>query len=526
MSGPAEEEPSPVKTRTRTHLTHLTFYTCSACPSPPALSFGPTTSPTWQLREMSGPAEEGPSPVKAFLDTLSLAPYRDLLKAHGYDEPADFGNMTSEEVEAMKDTLAKAGMKSGHLGRLARSINQLRPAAENPHTPPPSAGSAVPAPPSLMAAAATLVGAATAIRGTEAHLARVERWRSSLNGRLLFGRSDPSLALKPHQIAMNEAADKLLREEPHTRAVLVSFRGSVVQTQPLIEACNLVVAGTYDYTKKQGSRAGGLVGAVGFRGGPSAGPPISDGAPRSEGSPAANNPKGQRTQVAGDLKMLRLAQIPKLLEANQTECKLQVAKRDAAALKNQIAEAIEAASRLTALHTAERELQEEQLRLQRSFRKATYDSSRAASSQAVLGDGAVPSPVPKVTAETLGAGISASELELVQLLEGQLLETASFGREATSHGRLRISPLQGLDLDDFVYAETQMCRMRAHEPKAGCQCSFLIQCATRLAKAAGGRMLLSDLWSAVSDTKQPKAQVGRCSLLASPPPPHAQAACL
>jgi hypothetical protein len=474
---------------------------------------------------MSDPAEEGPSPVKAFLDPLSLTAYRDLLKKHGYDEPADFGNMTSEEVEAMKDTLSKAGMKPGHLGKLARTINQLRPAAKDPHTPPPSAGSAVPASPSLVATAATLVGAAAVIRGTEAHLAKVELWRSSCNGRLLFGRSNPSLALKPHQIAMNEAADKLLREEPHTRAGLVSFRGSAVQLQPLIEVCNLVVAGTYDYAKKQGSRAGGLVGAAGFRGGPSAGPPISDGAPRSEGLPAANNPKGQRTQVAGNLKMLRLAQLPKLLEANQKECELQVAKRDAAATKNQIAEAIEASSRLTALHTAERELQEEQLRLQKSFRKATYDNSRAASSQAVLGGGAVPSPVPKVTAETLGEGVSTSEIELVQRLERQLLETASFGREATSHGRLRISPLQDLDLDDYVYAEKQMCRMRAHEPKAGCQCSFLIQCATRLTKATSGRMLLSDLWSAVSDEKQPKAQVGRGRLLTLPPPPHAQAAC-
>ena len=475
--------------------------------------------------------------MKSFLEPLNLAPYRALLKEQGFDDPDDFGNMSASDVDTMAAALSAGGMKPGHVLKLSRTINELRKPAGEPSTPPAvSAGSAAPSAQSLTAAAAALLGAATSASATGAHAAKVETWRASCGGNLLFGRSNPTLVLTPYQkevrshtgtaltrptsdsvgalshhhhhhprdrAQMNKAADKMLSEQPSTHARLVSFRGSSVQLQPLIEACKVLVAGEYDFAKKKGSRAGGLAGAAGYRGGPSGGPPIND-----DSSPAhSNNAPGKRTAVAGNLKLLRLAQIPRLLEANATEYALQVSRRDDAAKRNQIAEALAASDRLRDLSTEERALQDEQLSLQRSMGKAKYDKSRADSTQAVLGAGESPLSVPKVTPEALGPEVSAAELELVQSLERQLQFTEPFSREATSHGRLRVSPLGGLQLDEYAYAESVMCRLRGHEPRAGCPCSFRIQCATQLKKVSGGRMMLSDLWNAVSDAKKPNAQV-------------------
>ena len=257
---------------------------------------------------MSG--EEGPSPVRSFLEPLNLVPYRALLKEQGFDDPDDFGNMSASDVDTMAAALSAGGMKPGHVLKLSRKINELRKPAGEPSTPPAvPAGSAAPSAQSLTAAAAALLGAATSTSATGAHPAKVETWRASCGGNLLFGRSNPTLVLTPYQkevrshtgtaltrptsdsvgalshhhhhhprdrAQMNKAADKMLSEQPSTHAGLVSFRGSGVQLQPLIEACKVLVAGEYDFAKKKGSRAGGLAGAAGYRGGPSEGPPISD----------------------------------------------------------------------------------------------------------------------------------------------------------------------------------------------------------------------------------------------------------
>ena len=55
---------------------------------------------------MSG--EEGPSPVRSFLEPLNLAPYRALLKEQGFDDPDDFGNMSASDVDTMAASLSEA----------------------------------------------------------------------------------------------------------------------------------------------------------------------------------------------------------------------------------------------------------------------------------------------------------------------------------------------------------------------------------------------------------------------------------
>ena len=83
---------------------------------------------------MSG--EEGPSPVRSFLEPLNLEPYRALLKEQGFDDPDDFGNMSASDVDTMAAALSAGGMKPGHVLKLSRKINELRKPAGEPSTPP------------------------------------------------------------------------------------------------------------------------------------------------------------------------------------------------------------------------------------------------------------------------------------------------------------------------------------------------------------------------------------------------------
>ena len=57
---------------------------------------------------MSG--EEGPSPVRSFLEPLNLVPYRALLKEQGFDDPDDFGNMSASDVDTMAAALDVPGV--------------------------------------------------------------------------------------------------------------------------------------------------------------------------------------------------------------------------------------------------------------------------------------------------------------------------------------------------------------------------------------------------------------------------------
>ena len=67
---------------------------------------------------MSG--EEGPSPVRSFLEPLNLVPYRALLKEQGFDDPDDFGNMSASDVDTMAAALSAGGMKPGHVLKLSQ----------------------------------------------------------------------------------------------------------------------------------------------------------------------------------------------------------------------------------------------------------------------------------------------------------------------------------------------------------------------------------------------------------------------
>ena len=81
---------------------------------------------------------------------------------------------------------------------------------------------------------------------------------------------------------------------------------------------------------------------------------------------------------------------------------------------------------------------------------------------------------PEVSAANIPAA-TTSELETVKLLADQLAVKDSFAKESTEIGRLRVSPIDGITLEEYVMAARHLCSARGHSDKTVCPCNVLIR---------------------------------------------------
>jgi len=89
---------------------------------------------------------------------------------------------------------------------------------------------------------------------------------------------------------------------------------------------------------------------------------------------------------------------------------------------------------------------------------------------------------------------SMEVVALTRSLAEQLAKKDSFSRERTRIGaRLRVSPLTGISIEQFLLAVKNLCRLQTHDGTT-CLCALMVKAAAVLAKLQGGRITLRALW--------------------------------
>ena len=75
------------------------------------------------------PEDEQPrTPIGEFLRPLGLDQYRETMRQLGFDNPAtDFPAQTPEDAQDMKAALLGAKVPVGHVSKIMRSANAMRP---------------------------------------------------------------------------------------------------------------------------------------------------------------------------------------------------------------------------------------------------------------------------------------------------------------------------------------------------------------------------------------------------------------
>ena len=187
-----------------------------------------------------------PKDLTDFLRSIKLEHLDTTLARLGFDDVEDFKSWDTDACAHFRSALEKDMVPVGHIGKVIRAISGLRPSCQASSSSPdvvtpvaPAASDAVP-PAAVVHAAALSVGTATAAMHKDAHAAKVLSFindQKKMNPdapRLLYGRGH-SAKIKPYEEVMNKAALELLYANPS----LISWDGSRVKTQPLIDAAKI-----------------------------------------------------------------------------------------------------------------------------------------------------------------------------------------------------------------------------------------------------------------------------------------------
>lgn len=269
------------------------------------------------LGEALTPLEE----IKAFLRPLKVPQHAEVLFELGFDDVDDFKNFTASAVEGMRVALLGKAVPVGHVERILRAVQAAWPVQEGTVLAPimpsvidldPSRVTAMQTPSQVLHLVALDVGAAASNLATTAHGAKVRALIDKQTKlcpeapRLLFGREHDGTPVSEFNQLMNKVALKLLEKHP----TLIDFIGSKLRPQRLIEAARVEANGLYDnWGKKGGSRAGGVAGDAGYRGGS---PSSSDGKLKlATSSPTAVTPSSRITAV---VRATELAALPQQID--------------------------------------------------------------------------------------------------------------------------------------------------------------------------------------------------------------------
>ena len=89
--------------------------------------------------EWGGTDRPAPQQLERFLREFDLVGHANTMASLGYDNVADFLEMTEAEVQVMNAALSRAGLPPGHIGRIQRAITTLRSRSDRHGAPAPSA---------------------------------------------------------------------------------------------------------------------------------------------------------------------------------------------------------------------------------------------------------------------------------------------------------------------------------------------------------------------------------------------------
>ena len=259
---------------------------------------------------------------------------------------------------------------------------------------------------------------------------------------------------------------------PYTRP---RFEGKRPKVGDLQKAAGAEAAEGYGYAKKNGSRAGGAQGEAGKRAAPE----------KAAGGPA----RRPAVSVTPNQRDARLMLIPKLMSDLDDMISVLTKQKDEFIAASNSAAAITVINTLSEKRVERMALQEELRQLQAKGKKAAADKRRSAGEGALLEQ----LSTPEVSAANIPAA-TTSELETVKLLADQLAVKDSFAKESTEIGRLRVSPIDGITLEEYVMAGRHLCSARGHSEKTVCPCNVLIRAATVLVKKRGERVSMRQLW--------------------------------
>ena len=322
----------------------------------------------------------------------------------------------------------------------------------------------------------------------------------------------------PYHNSMNAAALPLLEHDP----TLIHWDGSKTRTAALIEAAKVAANAVHDFAKPKGSRAGGVAGDAGHRAAPSSGALSVGGSSKLSltSKATSSSSSGNLSRLTKALRTSELELLPAQILALSGKLKTADELADKLAKRGTIEDLREAgaerekicklqhevrppaaspahacppslAHRLLLLVASScsqmscKKLQLKELQLKEG--KAKKDAARGQSLQ--VADAADAAALPEIT--ELNLPVALAERELCKSLADQARNTESFARANTTvaveGAALRVSPLQGLSLSEYMLAAKHL------QKEFQFDASYLIKACAALDKE-GGQMPLSQLW--------------------------------